>query len=221
MSEALTLTGDTYLVEHNSQAGRDLQWSDNFDGTGTNWLGLQLMLIRDKLSGNSKWTNWLRSLIDFETGAPLGEDAKAKWQDTVMKARDAIVQVCVPNLCTSGCGKPSWNGMPGQLCGKFCKPKGELCSAPACSKFTWDGKPGFCSLDCKEDYDIFIENQAGSCGGSLCARAGCGKPSWSGTPGDYCGMECKEDDEAEQHPLNNDVPIAEIAPDNTGCAADD
>jgi predicted NAD-dependent protein-ADP-ribosyltransferase YbiA (DUF1768 family) len=35
-----------FLLEHNEISGRDTTWSDNKDGTGSNWLGLQLMLIR-------------------------------------------------------------------------------------------------------------------------------------------------------------------------------
>jgi len=47
MGDALIATGDLYLVEHNAVYGRDLVWSDNSDGSGTNWLGLQCMLFRD------------------------------------------------------------------------------------------------------------------------------------------------------------------------------
>ena len=49
---ALYHTGDSYLLEHNATSGRDKVWSDNSDGKGMNWLGLQLMIVRD-------YHNWL------------------------------------------------------------------------------------------------------------------------------------------------------------------
>ena len=53
MRDALVATGDAFLLEHNSCQGRDTVWSDNEDGTGSNWLGLQLMLLRQVLAGDS------------------------------------------------------------------------------------------------------------------------------------------------------------------------
>lgn len=49
----LLKTGDAFLLEHNEKHGRDKVWSDNLDGSGQNWLGLQLMLIRDELQERS------------------------------------------------------------------------------------------------------------------------------------------------------------------------
>lgn len=40
----------TYLIEHNSAAGKDDHWSDNGNGTGANMLGRMLMAIRDNSS---------------------------------------------------------------------------------------------------------------------------------------------------------------------------
>ena len=40
-------TGTSFLLEHNPKSDRDAVWSDKNDGYGANWLGLQLMLIRD------------------------------------------------------------------------------------------------------------------------------------------------------------------------------
>lgn len=36
-----------FLLEHN-ETTRDDTWSDNYNGTGSNWLGLQLMIIRER-----------------------------------------------------------------------------------------------------------------------------------------------------------------------------
>ena len=49
MADHLLATGDAYLLEHTPCPGRDKIWSDNSDGSGSNWLGLQLMCIRERL----------------------------------------------------------------------------------------------------------------------------------------------------------------------------
>lgn len=69
MQQALINTGDAFLQEHNAVRGRDTVWSDNVDGDGTNWLGVQLMLQRDRLTGQTEWTNWLNTQLDTSTGA--------------------------------------------------------------------------------------------------------------------------------------------------------
>lgn len=37
-------------------------WSDNHDGSGKNWLGLQLMLLRDQIREEERWSSWLKRL---------------------------------------------------------------------------------------------------------------------------------------------------------------
>jgi len=96
MAEALKMTGDNYLLEHNERSGRDKVWSDNLDGTGTNWLGLQVMILREELQHEqekaSSWTKFVEPLLDVEgSGAPYDGGAE-KWQDVVMRATMAVVQ---------------------------------------------------------------------------------------------------------------------------------
>merc|ERR1711988_990431 len=43
----LQMTGEAFLLEHNMAEGSDKIWSDNLQGDGKNWLGMQLMVIRD------------------------------------------------------------------------------------------------------------------------------------------------------------------------------
>merc|ERR1719429_729678 len=76
LRKALGKTKDTFLLEHNSVRGRDDVWSDNYDGTGTNWLGMQLMLIRDKQGGTSKWTEFIKSCVNIDSGTPLHPEGK-------------------------------------------------------------------------------------------------------------------------------------------------
>ena len=46
-------TGTCFLLEHTETAGRDHVWSDNQNGEGMNWLGLQLMMLREEMRGPS------------------------------------------------------------------------------------------------------------------------------------------------------------------------
>lgn len=47
-------TGTSYLLEHTNRPGKDNRWSDNNDGTGTNWLGLTLMKVRAHFGGSDE-----------------------------------------------------------------------------------------------------------------------------------------------------------------------
>ena len=65
-------TNNSFIVEHNIVKGRDTRWSDDFDGTGLNWMGLLLMIIRDKarLPKNQYWTLWIKKHINIYNGSP-------------------------------------------------------------------------------------------------------------------------------------------------------
>lgn len=83
MADRLLVTGQAFLLEHNSREGRDRVWSDNCNGQGTNWLGLQLMLIRDRLRQSLPlWTSAIGDHVDLSTGTPHD----AAWQSTVISA---------------------------------------------------------------------------------------------------------------------------------------
>merc|ERR1712226_874691 len=93
VAHLLLETEDAFLLEHNEVAGRDKVWSDNHDGEGTNWLGLQLMLLRDELrceEGQAEtitetmtWTQFIEKRIDLNSGKPLSDAHKLDWQNVV------------------------------------------------------------------------------------------------------------------------------------------
>jgi len=90
LASKLLETGDAFLLEHNERHGRDKIWSDNLDGSGQNWLGLQLMLIRDQLqkrTGKGSWTAWLSERLNLEDGS-LHSDTK--WQQMVEEAAQRV-----------------------------------------------------------------------------------------------------------------------------------
>ena len=79
LANKLLDTGDAFLLEHNNDVGIDSRWSDNGNGTGSNWLGLQLMIIRDSIREFRllrfsivveplPWTMWISKHLDPDTG---------------------------------------------------------------------------------------------------------------------------------------------------------
>eukprot|EP00746_Dinoflagellata_sp_MGD_P005572 gnl/MRDRNA2_/MRDRNA2_110811_c0_seq1.p1 gnl/MRDRNA2_/MRDRNA2_110811_c0~~gnl/MRDRNA2_/MRDRNA2_110811_c0_seq1.p1 ORF type:complete len:234 (-),score=45.30 gnl/MRDRNA2_/MRDRNA2_110811_c0_seq1:82-783(-) len=98
MASVLLQTGDAYLLEHNAVEGRDKVWSDNLKGDGSNWLGLQLMLLRDALNSVGKndvekpWTQYAGSLLDLASGAPKDPKGEEEWQATVLAAAKTVLE---------------------------------------------------------------------------------------------------------------------------------
>lgn len=94
MAAGLLATGDAFLLEHNSVPGRDKVWSDNYDGEGTNWLGLQLMLLRGELlkqdAKSCKWSATLHRWFDSETGNARTPEYARLWQETVRSASQEL-----------------------------------------------------------------------------------------------------------------------------------
>jgi hypothetical protein len=196
LAEKLKQTGDAFLLEHNAVSGRDQVWSDNCDGFGTNWLGLQLMLVRDTLTGRSAWTTFILSQVDSETGSPKG----LAWPSAVQNSTRALITALAsapsgPLCATPGCGKPTWNGQLGGKCSRSCGAGvavlatggyGPLCISPGCSKPTYNGKSGErCSRSCGTG------TVAGT-HGHVCATHGCSKPAWNGQAGEKCTRSCTQ-----------------------------
>lgn len=212
--QALVQTRNDYLLEHNKYTGRDSVWSDNNDGTGSNWLGMQIMLLRDELSGQDLWTRFitLYCQINLETGLGASPASTACWQRSVQIANQALVYklrsvmpVYAGPICQlDGCNKPTWNGQDKQCCGRGCQSK--MCSNSSCSKPTWNGLPGFCTIACSQAQPaIGQKKSSGFAGaapapapahgpqhapGSVCRRPGCNVPSIH-VKGAYCSKTCE------------------------------
>ena len=90
MYRLLQQTGDAFLLEHNAKIGRDKIWSDNCNGDGLNWLGMQLMLVREESPSRASrpWTAWLKQHINLDNGDPH-DDA---WQLSVQMAVRSLLQ---------------------------------------------------------------------------------------------------------------------------------
>merc|ERR1711862_353094 len=105
LSMALHRTGDSFLLEHNPEIGRDSRWSDNNDGSGQNLLGALLMLVRDQLpkngfervdptqTGPSRTGLWTRFLIEqchFNVETGEGLESSDVWKDWVRSTAAAV-----------------------------------------------------------------------------------------------------------------------------------
>ena len=121
MARGLLATEDAFLLEHNDVCGRDATWSDNQDGSGQNWLGLQLMLVRDELReeerrgavvsglpgnggtsgvnagatgfrGRVSWTAFLEQECGVDLGQGLDKEAEnGRWQGVVRAATNTVL----------------------------------------------------------------------------------------------------------------------------------
>jgi len=85
-AEALIRTGDAFLVSRAGALRSDVVWTDGGNGSGKNWLGLQLMLVRDLLSGRSTWSKYLQSCFDLQTGKQKSREAVKSWQAAVYES---------------------------------------------------------------------------------------------------------------------------------------
>jgi len=87
---ALEKTGDDFLLCHSFDHDPNAKWSNGANGQGTNWLGMQLMLIRSNRTGWKRWTTFIQSQIDILTGRPLYNCRDNHFQDAVQKASEAL-----------------------------------------------------------------------------------------------------------------------------------
>lgn len=151
LTDALLCTGDSFLLEHNPVDGRDKVWSDNSDGTGTNWLGLQLLLLRDQRGGgNGDWTRYVAGLIDLESGTAHDLEGSRQWQETVRRAVVALKsQMCLQLGSATHAGQKQ----AGVALAAEEEPAIVLaeCARPVCSRPPLNGKVGeYCSISCRD-----------------------------------------------------------------------
>mmetsp|Transcript_11536 Transcript_11536/g.24227 ORF Transcript_11536/g.24227 Transcript_11536/m.24227 type:complete len:843 (-) Transcript_11536:74-2602(-) len=169
MAKELLRTRDAFLLKHNSVKGCDGIWSDNWDGEGANWLGLQLMIIRDRLAGQDKWASWIANLIDLGSGQGHTANKAHIWQQTVRRARQALVdEVCrryslePEHICMRvGCGKATGSTEPNTYCCKPCRIVAGICLEPGCGRPTQGGLPNsYCAL-CQPNAEVDQAARAG------------------------------------------------------------
>eukprot|EP00403_Amphidinium_massartii_P033378 CAMPEP_0178450438 /NCGR_PEP_ID=MMETSP0689_2-20121128/43126_1 /TAXON_ID=160604 /ORGANISM="Amphidinium massartii, Strain CS-259" /LENGTH=2270 /DNA_ID=CAMNT_0020075907 /DNA_START=356 /DNA_END=7165 /DNA_ORIENTATION=- len=184
-AEGLLQTGDAFLLHHNSAVGRDVVWSNNHRGDGTNWLGMQLMLLRDDLRrGNgideeAGWTDFIISVcrVDRNTGQCGSPTGRLLWQECVLDATEVTSKVLGEPLLSVQGGPTSAANI-----------NMAVCARPGC------GKPApregeFCSKACRS-----LAESLSSMAEPICMRPGCGRPTYNGEPNQYCSRACREQD---------------------------
>jgi len=92
LGQALEATGDDFLLEHEGQRGSGLDgvWDENCDVGCPNWLGLQLMLLRDRHRGETRWTEYLEGVVDTGMGRAYDDREDGPWQEAVRAAKAAL-----------------------------------------------------------------------------------------------------------------------------------
>ena len=175
MRAKLLATNGTFLLEHNSVCGRDMIWSNNSDGEGTNWLGAALMQVYDEIAGTDLWTSFIARNTRTANSGPTGPE----WQNKVRQATQQIAtQLMAPSvsygaICVRpGCGSPSWNGQQNEFCTNSCKNR----------------YPPFAS---SIPHASATRRTSSAAGVALCIRPNCGSPSWNGQQNEFCSMSCK------------------------------
>jgi len=110
LARKLLETGDAYILAHDISDGT---WSDGQRGDGRNWLGLQLMILREELAGGDGavggWLNYItqRCNIDVATGlTPDGGSFVHIWQDSVRSASSALQSVLQVQQRSTGAAPP-------------------------------------------------------------------------------------------------------------------
>lgn len=180
--QCLFQTAPGFLLEHNATTDRDKVWSNNHIGDGTNWLGMQLMLLRDELAGQSTWSDFIvhHCQLDIHTGMHVSQNGARAWQDVVQSATNVLLRCFSPG---TGLGRHG---------GRGAVPR---CLRPSCGKGTWNGLPReYCSKDCRDASRIATHRQKQPSPPAVakCPGVGCHKPSWNGRHGEYCSIVCRD-----------------------------
>ena len=116
LSEKLKQTHPCFLLEHNDRCNRDTTWSDNCDGRGQNWLGLQLMLLRETLLypkdfQSQQWHQFIAGIGNKQPGFPKTfQDAKSissheDWFKVKKEAYCAMSNALKHTACGANCNK--------------------------------------------------------------------------------------------------------------------
>lgn len=141
LKKNLVDTGDSFLLEH----GRETRWSNNGDGSGSNWLGLQLMILRDLFRPHAErfWFPKFKKMLDLNTGTFIDQGAK-DWQKLVMDATQIVLSCLKETKCILvGCNQPKKVGF--EFCSKTCFDL--VCVRSGCNKPKWSGHD-FCGKTC-------------------------------------------------------------------------
>lgn len=192
MLRVLESTDECFLVEDNVKTGKDTRWSNNHDGTGSNWLGLLLMIIR----GHQVDTKWAQS-FDIDNGSFRNDYYAKLWANMVMCATNAF-RTYHETLPTSSYQSRSQSAMTRRpmsqgamtrrqmLQGAMAQStmsQGAMAQVQKCSHVNCQGVcfPGsrFCSITCRDD----------RCD-CKCSHFSCNERCYPGSS--FCSKKCRD-----------------------------
>ena len=177
----LRQTGNSLIVEHIDRVGKDMFWGDNCDGTGKNMLGKILMQLRYELFNISMPSSNLLSNQEYM------QNVANKPFLTTQQRNGAAQNLCI----RQGCNRPTYNGQPGEYCGRSCQNNPSLTTQQRnvtaqnlCSKCHINQANLNYSL-CQTCFLNTTSNVA------TCIRQDCNRPTYNGQPDKYCSRSCQ------------------------------
>ena len=195
MMQILKNTGYAYLLEHNETINRDKVWSNNNDGTGSNLLGLLLMIIRQILfcvddmnsqfSVSNKNSKIFTDLVTILVKCNANSNGKTPLYDDIY---DNNIILWIDSISkTTACVNSSFSSF--SSISSTSSTSSTSSSTPMCigckKKPTWNSQPGeYCSKKCR--------NRALGSNTNVPMCIGCKKKqTWNRQPGEYCSKKCR------------------------------
>lgn len=132
-----------FLLAHNPKHGKDITWSDNYDGSGQNLLGLVLMFIRAELQGDENTLCWLHSVWDFNTDRSHYGLASQDWQYLVNCHASFVTDIINDSVLSSS---------PIQSVPPVHNVQVARCVRTGCKRHAYMNKQGnYCSSECRDN----------------------------------------------------------------------
>ena len=92
LGDRLCETDGSFLLEHCEVKGRDVIWSNDNDGQGTNWLGLLLMIVRNSLLSRDN----MHDLRKYDLAITEGPaSTNKKWMFRVKECTNIVRQALI------------------------------------------------------------------------------------------------------------------------------
>jgi uridine kinase/predicted NAD-dependent protein-ADP-ribosyltransferase YbiA (DUF1768 family) len=213
IADALMRTGETYIMDFSSAREGSKNWSNNSNpGDSQNWLGMQLMLLRDELNEKSgRKANWRDFILgtcgyDQATGRSKQGTGNDVWQRTVKDAIYAVSGILGGSTSFPGTYGRDRSGpydsdrggsydrdryrggysRPGNM--NECRPTSDWQTngaRPMTASRSRPESPRSNYQDSRSNYQDLNHPQA-----AICKQPDCNKPSWNGFQGEYCNAAC-------------------------------
>jgi len=204
-------TGDSFLVALSSTAsflGGSSLWTNNQSGDGRNWLGAQLMFLRDRLleeagSTPTGWTRYMKETcgISPRTGS-IDSDGKWKWQQAVKAATASVADALASNRnqLASASSAPAQSTQAAAPIGTdpLVTRSSSQAATPIAPKPSGLSSAAMPAASARPQVLSSIGAARGAAQSPMCIR--CQQyPTHNGQPGQYCSLTCRNADKTSAH----------------------